>query len=770
MTDAGGHAWGRTYDAKRRLTGFSDPLGNTVSLAYDAMGRVTSLTDPSGNRTSYTYSPMGQVASVSDPLGRTTSYAYDGRGYLSGITSADGSQVLVERNALGQATKITGPNGSVWDMEFNAQGQLTSHTDPLENRWSRTYDNRNRLAQVVLPGDAGPVSLAYDAKGNLLSKNYPDGTQLNFTYNAKNRLVSAGNVAMERDANSNITNANGLAVTRDPGGRITAVALAPGKSVAYGYDANGNLVQVTDWLGNTTTMTYDAASRLLSLVRPNGIVTTYTYDANSRITAIADAKDGPLSTISLDRDDAGNIASAQRNVPLTAGALQGSQAWQINAAGQVVGFNYDPLGRLTSDMDRTFSWDLASRLTGLSAEGQTTTFVYDDLHRVVSRNGASGSESFVWNYAFVLPAISVTRSGGADSRYYIHTPAGDLLYFIDNADGQAHYYHYDEMGSALFLTDQSGSITDRYAYTPYGEMAGSTGQTPNPFTFIGRYGVIREGDTGLYRMHRRLYDSRTKRFISPDPIMDFNNPSGLIPYLYAAGNPLRYIDPTGEANEDKAGQAPIPDSVSVAKEVHDKGMMIVGKMLEDAADRSADVAEIAERMNSLNKTFGKQSPEWMKTALNHAEALKTAQNMFDMAGDVSQGFGLALDTYERGPEAIVEYGAGQAAEKVVGKKVMAVYNIVNEGFSTRERVHDVVNEEKSLNDANLSSLYKLLNEVNRSYFKEKSIDKDQYERLVTNIQQGFNMSVEGTTDSGYWGVAKESVEGLKNMLESFIGM
>jgi hypothetical protein len=199
-------------------------------------------------------------------------------------------------------------------------------------------------------------------------------------------------------------------------------------------------------------------------------------------------------------------------------------------------------------------------------------------------------------------------------------------------------------------------------------------------------------------------------------------------------------------------------------------MMIVAKVLEDAVDRSADVAEVAQRMNTLNRTFGKESPAWMRTALDQAEALKSAKNVLDMAGDVSQGFGLALDTYERGPEAIVEYGATQAGEKIVGKKVMFVYNIYNERQATLERVHEVVNDEKGLNDANLSSLYKLMDAANRAYFKEKIIDKDQYVRLVTDIQQGFDMSVAGATESGYLGVAIESLKGLRSMLESFIGM
>ncbi|NQX69585.1 hypothetical protein HQN90_25970 [Paenibacillus alba] len=47
--------------------------------------------------------------------------------------------------------------------------------------------------------------------------------------------------------------------------------------------------------------------------------------------------------------------------------------------------------------------------------------------------------------------------------------------------GTYRVYHYDRRGSTIALTDNSGQVTDQYAYAPYGEAILEQGDTPNPF-------------------------------------------------------------------------------------------------------------------------------------------------------------------------------------------------------------------------------------------------------------------------------------------------
>jgi type VI secretion system secreted protein VgrG len=50
-------------------------------------------------------------------------------------------------------------------------------------------------------------------------------------------------------------------------------------------------------------------------------------------------------------------------------------------------------------------------------------------------------------------------------------------------------------------------------------------------------------ETGLYLTHYRLYDPNAKRWLNRDPI---GEAGGLNLYAYVEGNPVNFVDPTGE--------------------------------------------------------------------------------------------------------------------------------------------------------------------------------------------------------------------------------
>lgn len=92
-----------------------------------------------------------------------------------------------------------------------------------------------------------------------------------------------------------------------------------------------------------------------------------------------------------------------------------------------------------------------------------------------------------------------------------------LLYSIEASTNSRSFYHYDEMGNGIFVTDDAGAVMGSYSYSPYGQLMVSAGALDNPFTWQGQYGVMDEGN-GLYYMRARYYDSTTGRFISRDPV------------------------------------------------------------------------------------------------------------------------------------------------------------------------------------------------------------------------------------------------------------
>lgn len=79
--------------------------------------------------------------------------------------------------------------------------------------------------------------------------------------------------------------------------------------------------------------------------------------------------------------------------------------------------------------------------------------------------------------------------------------------------GQSYTYHYNGIGSTVAMTDDAQTIVNSYAYDPYGNIVAQTEQIPQPFTFVGKHGIMSEPD-GFYFMRARYYDPQVGRFIS----------------------------------------------------------------------------------------------------------------------------------------------------------------------------------------------------------------------------------------------------------------
>ena len=91
----------------------------------------------------------------------------------------------------------------------------------------------------------------------------------------------------------------------------------------------------------------------------------------------------------------------------------------------------------------------------------------------------------------------------------------------------------------MLLTDSTGAVTDTYAISIYGDTVTQTGSTANPFTWQGKFGVMREGATSMYYLRARYYDSAPARFLSRDPLSS-SDPRRINPYPFVSGNPMEH--------------------------------------------------------------------------------------------------------------------------------------------------------------------------------------------------------------------------------------
>lgn len=137
-----------------------------------------------------------------------------------------------------------------------------------------------------------------------------------------------------------------------------------------------------------------------------------------------------------------------------------------------------------------------------------------------------------------------TDDTGAPTAEYTYSPEryGELI--SEHRDGTTYTHHYDAEGSTVALTNDTGSVTDTFAYTAWGEELSRTGTTPTAFRWVGRVGYYWDVETSEYQIRRRSYGPSVARWKSPDPL-GFLGGSNF--YVYVDSNPINQIDPSGLA-------------------------------------------------------------------------------------------------------------------------------------------------------------------------------------------------------------------------------
>jgi len=99
-----------------------------------------------------------------------------------------------------------------------------------------------------------------------------------------------------------------------------------------------------------------------------------------------------------------------------------------------------------------------------------------------------------------------------------------------------YFYHWDHLGTARLITDNSGNIVSRHDYEPYGvEIPPYNEAAQNSHKFTGHE---RDETTGFDYMHFRYYGSNIGRFMKPDNVTGSPlNPQNWNLYSYVRGQP-----------------------------------------------------------------------------------------------------------------------------------------------------------------------------------------------------------------------------------------
>ena len=609
VIDGKGNRFTTEYDALGNAVKTLDAKGKVVTqTTFNSVGQPLSVTSAANGTTSYTYQST-LVSSVTDPFGNVSEYVNDIAGHLVRVVDPLGGATFSSFNSLGLVTAMGGQTGRT-NYTYDKSGRLA--TESTSSNAQRLFEyNALGLQSKVTSGNLDIKRFTYDAAGRMT------GTTVNsdsttYAYNAGGQLTSAtdsqGTVTREYDAAGRLTRCTDtygriLRYEYDAAGNLTKLTYPDNTSVTYAYDANNALTKVTDWAGRETTYAYDVNGRLTYSRKPDCSTVTTVYDDAGRVISTVDKMPSGevISGFEYTYDASGKIICEKlltngssmcytydklnrlikRTLKSAEGALLNEESYSYDAAGNMTDapdscFVYDANNRLTVFKGSSLEYDLEGNMLAAPVVGGSGRLCYDGSNRLIS----AGNNS----YTYDAQDVRIKSTCGDKVRTFTYDTVDKLsrlVYMTDNGEvvkfvygdgligeersGAFRTYHFDYRGSTVAISNDCGSVSDRFEYDSYGQMTSHIGSGGVIFGYNGRDGVVTD-ENGLIYMRARYYAPSLKRFVNADIIAgEISNAVTLNRYAYANGNPVSNVDPFGLAADNKGVKYNRNASIKYAK-------------------------------------------------------------------------------------------------------------------------------------------------------------------------------------------------------------
>ena len=264
------------------------------------------------------------------------------------------------------------------------------------------------------------------------------------------------------------------------------------------------------------------------------------YDANCNITAIS--RGGMETEVNGTRIDIDDLTLS----------YSGNQLMQVTDSGEDSGeygvmefidhsnvaneYAYDANGNMTRDLNKGIA-NITYNLLNLPGEitfsdGRKVKYIYtaDGAKVRTTYFDTTGSQTLQVDYC----GNYILRNGVVDR---ILTPSG----YIKN--DTVYSYVKDYQGNIRSIVRQDGAVVESTDYYPYGTPF-TTANSVQPYKY-GTKELDRMHGLDLYDSQARWYDSLTGRTTTMDPLAE--KYYSLSPYLWCAGNPVKYGDERGDS-------------------------------------------------------------------------------------------------------------------------------------------------------------------------------------------------------------------------------
>jgi RHS repeat-associated protein len=541
-----GHTNTFVYDAAQRLVESSDPLDRSVLSAYDRNSRPILVLDALNRLTQTYYSQRSEPVINTDALNKDIGKTYDENGNQTRLTNRLNNAYNMVYDAANRLSSTTTPTNKATTHTYFLNDLPKTITEPSGQVSTLAYDTRLRLQKKT---DAvGVIDYGYDLASNL--KTVTEGSAvISRNYDARNRLVSFTSadgdlIQYGYDANNNLTQLTYPPDAEHPTGKV----------VSYAYNARNLLVSVTDWGGRVTSYQYDRIGRLVGITRPNGTAAVLDHDAASQLSFIKESKGGRLfSYLAFQYDAAGQVKSRLRAPLLNSNFKQPLFNATYDADNRLATLNGQ---NITHDADGNMTYGSAGVSPAESSSGSLISpalinFTYNSRNQLTNADGLSYTYDAEGRRRSITDASGTTRDvidpsskllvrnhANGTKTYYVYGMG--LLYEVDAAE-KTKTYHFDQVGSTIARTDDTGKVIGTAEYSAYGLTAFSQGDMATPFLYNGQAGVQTDAN-GLLNMRARYYSPYLMRFLNADPI-GFSG--GMNWFAYADGNPISLSDPFG---------------------------------------------------------------------------------------------------------------------------------------------------------------------------------------------------------------------------------
>ena len=567
----------QSWDGNSRLFSSTDANGNATTRAYDSLDRLVATTNADLTVESLVWSPRSKLASRTDANGTVTTFTHD----------------LLDRCVRKDIAAAPTVATTTTFEEFHYDGlsrlvMATNNTSMLDF----TYDSLGHCDKAKQ--DCLASTRTFDGEGNLLSVTYPGLEKATYTYNALDRVATVG-----REVGGVVSPLTTVAY--EGADRVTRVARANGVNTRVNWSGLQNPPNAAGDFGWLQVARVNHARAQGGAVIDQRV---FTYDQAQnktlRAQTTAFSQGGPTTTNAFAYDKLHRLLRGKKSVGTVLAqdnqytldrngnrqqviANGAAQIYEMNPAlpepadFQMNQYSFTPFGGQQHDRNGNlvsvdgpagatqYYYDYANRLVHVErAAGPAliplASFSYDALGRRISKTtyppapAAPVTAQFVHDPYSEGDGILEIRSGGAVAALF-HDEDGDVGVWVKN--GVTRYLHKDDLGNVLALTDENGSILERYEYADFG--------TPS---FLDAKGTLLLDGGGQpvssspagnpFLFHGMFWDAETKLYLST------RDGTPVIEWTFEKGWSCRYISPeTGQGTSRMKLDGGMPNRISM---------------------------------------------------------------------------------------------------------------------------------------------------------------------------------------------------------------